>query len=345
MPEHDEMKWPKDPENTSQDADEDLPNSENVLDSTSDRRQEDSGTDILEAGELAAAQDEARGEPSEPKFQSFLESAAGDEDVEIESLVVEAEDSGLELPEDECLGLHPAANVEIISDTSSEASRAAEGGISEKSAQGETVTPESPVAVESESEPLATDQAPSEAPSEAEESVASEETLETDILLVKVPGDERWFPLSDVIVQTTGEAFGETAARWISRLYKQSLESPIASMESEGEQSAVSSDLTFPQIETTGEPTDYRERLKKTAPKKSIVKELIGIILGGAGGLLIAYYALNWFGGSRYDFAKIPLPGIHHTYKHTPSWFRDFLEGKWWTADVKGTEENGQENQ
>jgi hypothetical protein len=352
MPEHDKMKWPKDHENASQNADEDQLNSESVLDSTSDRRQDDSGTDILEVSEIAAAQDEAGGGPSEPQFhQPLLEPIADNTDVEIESFTIEAEDSGLELPEEECLGLQPAADVQVVTDTSTDALHDREGEVSGELAEGDHTTPESSVAVESKSEQPVTGQPSSESPalsedgSETQEAVATEEKAETEILLVKVPGGEQWFPLSDVIVQTTGEAIGETAARWITRLYLQSLESPSELQEIAAEHVEASSDLAFPQIETTAETTDYRERLKKTAPKKSILKELAGIILGGLGGLLIAYYALNWFGGPRYDFAKIPLPGIHHTYKHAPSWLRDFLEGKFWTADVKDTEENTPENQ
>jgi hypothetical protein len=61
----------------------------------------------------------------------------------------------------------------------------------------------------------------------------------------------------------------------------------------------------------------------------SIVKELIGIVVGGVGGLLIAYYGLNYFGGARFDFAKFYLPGIAHTVKHRPAWWPKWaqLEG------------------
>lgn len=348
MPEHDETKWPKNHESASQDADEEQLNSESVLDSAADQRQGGSGTDILEAGELAAAEAEADGETLEPQFQSSLEQIADNKDVEIES---DAEDSGLELPEDECLGLQPASNVHVVTETPPVASRDSESEVSGELVEDDRTTSESSVAVESESEQSATDQPPSESPapseagSETEKSVATDEIAETEVLLVKVPGDERWFPLSDVIVQTTGEAIGEAAARWITRLYLQSLESPSELQETAAEHGEASSELAFPQIETMGETTDYRERLKKTTPKKSILKELAGIILGGLGGLLIAYYALNWFGGPHYDFAKIPLPGIHHTYQHAPSWLRDLLEGKYWNADVKDSKENNPDSQ
>lgn len=68
---------------------------------------------------------------------------------------------------------------------------------------------------------------------------------------------------------------------------------------------------------TSGRAVRPGRRKKET----SFVKELIGIVLGGAGGLLIAYYGLNFFGGVRYDFAKIYLPGVKHTVKHQPAWW------------------------
>lgn len=51
---------------------------------------------------------------------------------------------------------------------------------------------------------------------------------------------------------------------------------------------------------------------------KSAVRELIGIVVGGVGGLLIAYYCLNLFGGAQFDMLKIPLPFVPHTYQHWP---------------------------
>lgn len=51
---------------------------------------------------------------------------------------------------------------------------------------------------------------------------------------------------------------------------------------------------------------------------KSAVRELAGIVLGGAAGLLIAYYCLNFFGGAQFDMLKIPLPFVPHTYQHWP---------------------------
>jgi hypothetical protein len=54
--------------------------------------------------------------------------------------------------------------------------------------------------------------------------------------------------------------------------------------------------------------------------QKSMMRELVGIVLGGVAGLAIAYYGLNFFGGPRFDFLEIYLPGIEHTAGHRPSW-------------------------
>jgi hypothetical protein len=65
--------------------------------------------------------------------------------------------------------------------------------------------------------------------------------------------------------------------------------------------------------------------------EKSVVRELLGIVLGGAGGLLITYYALNFFGGPRYNFAELYLPGIEHTAQFRPDWWP-----AWLTWDAPG---------
>lgn len=349
----DERKLPEDAEKSSPDEVADNPtDAESVLDSTDsamDMRKVGSGTDILNENELDAVRVEPEQELLSSEGLRALEPVGSESNVEIESFVLEAEDSGLELPEDEYPGLQPAANAQVISETTTVVGPDQNEVIPAAGAEEETAVSEAGE-VSMESAAGETEQLPCEPLASTEEEtetitpVAAQETSEADVLMVRVPGDERWFPLSELIVQSTGEAFGEAAARWMTRLYRQSLESPSQSVETAAEGSPLESALPFPQIETTGEPTDYRERLKKTTPKKSIFKELAGIILGGAGGLLIAYYALNWFGGPRYDFAKLPLPGIHHTYKHAPSWLRDVLEGKFWPSGSQEADETNQAN-
>jgi hypothetical protein len=73
--------------------------------------------------------------------------------------------------------------------------------------------------------------------------------------------------------------------------------------------------------------------------EKSAIGELIGVVLGGVAGLTIAYYGLNIFGGARYDFAKIYLPGIKHTVKHRPPWWPTWARFE----SVPGAEDQGTE--
>jgi len=351
MSEPDAMRWPKDPDGLSKDsADADHADSENVLESTSDGNREDSGTDILRNDESLTAQGETITPRAEVETHTFLEPIEANGDVEIESFTIDEDDSGLELPEDELLDLTPSADARVISCVESDTSHKVDAELSSISDEKVGVSSEPSADADEESRHVAADDQHTEQASSVEEKVevtqplATGDTEEPAVLMVRVPGDERWFPLSEVIVQTTGEVLGEAAARWISRLYRQSLESPGEVPETSSAASGAEAEFAFPRIETVAEPTDYRERLKKAGPKKSFVKELLGIVLGGIGGLLIAYYALNWFGGPRYDFAKIPLPGIQHTYRHTPSWLRDLLEGKYWTsAGENPTETSPQE--
>jgi len=65
-----------------------------------------------------------------------------------------------------------------------------------------------------------------------------------------------------------------------------------------------------------------RRRPKK---QKSLGREIVGIVLGGFGGVLLAYYGLNLFGGKKFDFADVYLPGIRHTVEHRPAWWPGWL--------------------
>jgi hypothetical protein len=69
-----------------------------------------------------------------------------------------------------------------------------------------------------------------------------------------------------------------------------------------------------------------------------VLGELLGVVLGGATGLFIAYYGLNYFGGPRFDFAEIYLPGVPHTYEHKPDWWPGWLAEEEPPADVPAPE-------
>ena len=56
------------------------------------------------------------------------------------------------------------------------------------------------------------------------------------------------------------------------------------------------------------------------------LRTLAGPVIGGIAGLVVAYYLLNWMRGEAGNFLNIPLPGVPHTYKHSPDWFPSWLK-------------------
>ncbi|MBN2475340.1 MAG: hypothetical protein JXB62_12070 [Pirellulales bacterium] len=65
--------------------------------------------------------------------------------------------------------------------------------------------------------------------------------------------------------------------------------------------------------------TPARHRRPTQRKQKSVAKELLGAVFGGLLGLAIGYYLLNWFGGQRFDFLNVYLPGVPHTYQYWPA--------------------------
>jgi len=55
-------------------------------------------------------------------------------------------------------------------------------------------------------------------------------------------------------------------------------------------------------------------------------RSMVGVIVGGIGGAMIAYYLLILIRGEKINFLEIPLPGIRQTYTHSPDWFPGFLQ-------------------
>ena len=219
MSEPDAMRWPKDPDGLSKDsADADHADSENVLESTSDGNREDSGTDILRNDESLTAQGETITPRAEVETHTFLEPIEANGDVEIESFTIDEDDSGLELPEDELLDLTPSADARVISCVESDTSHKVDAELSSISDEKVGVSSEPSADADEESRHVAADDQHTEQASSVEEKVevtqplATGDTEEPAVLMVRVPGDERWFPLSEVIVQTTGEVLGEAAA-------------------------------------------------------------------------------------------------------------------------------------
>ncbi len=54
---------------------------------------------------------------------------------------------------------------------------------------------------------------------------------------------------------------------------------------------------------------------------KHPLRLMIEIVLGGVAGLAITYYGLNFFGGERFAYFDVYLPGVKHTAEHQPVWW------------------------
>ncbi|NUQ66381.1 MAG: hypothetical protein HUU20_28290, partial [Pirellulales bacterium] len=65
--------------------------------------------------------------------------------------------------------------------------------------------------------------------------------------------------------------------------------------------------------------------VRRRRSEKSLLKEMVGAVLGGLLALPIAYYILNLIGGERFDKVPVPLPFCPHTYDHLPGTWPD-----WW---------------
>jgi hypothetical protein len=69
-------------------------------------------------------------------------------------------------------------------------------------------------------------------------------------------------------------------------------------------------------------PRSISQRKRKR--NRGLLGELVQIVLGGILGLSLTYYGLNYFGGPQFDYFKIFLPGVAHTYAHRPPWWPDW---------------------
>ncbi len=156
--------------------------------------------------------------------------------------------------------------------------------------------------------------------------------------LVRSPQGDQEFHLSELIVAATGEALGTVAA---SMIVRQDLLRAISEEEARAAEAAASpaaeageawdysafavrDEEATAEGEAVGRPGPPRPRRK--SKEKHPIRHMAEIVIGGGMGLLIGYYLLNIFGGARFDFAEVYLPGVKHTYKHAPAWLPDWAK-------------------
>ncbi len=193
--------------------------------------------------------------------------------------------------------------------------------------------------------PLGEEEQPAEA--EPTEAVAEEAPpLDLDPL-VRGPFSTEAFPLSQLIVEATGEPIGPASAALIVRqgllrTISEEEAAEMASAEAPAAQEAPEG-FDFGGFSPVGEGAAAGAPISARPRRRSEVnplKEMIGIVLGGAMGLLIGYYLLNVFGGPRFNFLEIYLPGVKHTYKYTPRWLPQWAK---WGVEPTGSEESEEE--
>ena len=118
------------------------------------------------------------------------------------------------------------------------------------------------------------------------------------------------------------------------------------SVEPEEEPVDTSHFASFGQEDEEGEGEEVgagTARLRRKKKKgKSTVRMVLEPIIGGFLGLAVGYYAINYFGGGRFDYLQIYLPGVQHTYEYKPKFFEKSVEDK---AEKKTDEKSGESKQ
>lgn len=61
------------------------------------------------------------------------------------------------------------------------------------------------------------------------------------------------------------------------------------------------------------------QRVMRPSERPSALGQMAGILMGGALGMIVGYWILNYLGGPRFDFLDIPLPWVPHTQTARPA--------------------------
>jgi len=212
-------------------------------------------------------------------------------------------------------------------------------------AEGEERAEEAEQPADETQEPLAeTTEAAVETAQAAPE--APSPVAQDEIVRVRCPVCEAEYRLSQVIVASTGEQLGSAGAAAAARAISgaPAAETPALDVWAKAEgvpqidlgqgsqtQAVAAEAGAFDFARDESEAADAAAgvpgtRLRRTRTQKTGIQTVLGPVLGGIAGLLIAYYLLNWIRGEAGNFLKIPLPGVPHTYKYSPDWFPGWLK-------------------
>jgi hypothetical protein len=153
--------------------------------------------------------------------------------------------------------------------------------------------------------------------------------------LVKCPCCDAQFGLGEVIVVATGEELGSEAAAAIGP------DGSVTSNHDEPEEStfAVAIDTGIGPPPAASGAFDFEDNeadrrdgalaiaasaagvRRRRDGEKHPLRLIVEVVLGGVAGLAITYYGLNFFGGPRFDWFEVYLPGVAHTVEQRPEWW------------------------
>lgn len=173
------------------------------------------------------------------------------------------------------------------------------------------------------------------------------------VLRVRCPTCEAEFPLGEMVVVDTGEPLGSDVAAAVVRVLSADQAASSEGLAAGGPRLDVWAKAdSVPQIDLgeggrvesqtadaaafqfggeesradDAEASVMEGMARRREKQKGGWRTLVGPVVGGIGGLVIAYYLLNFIRGEAGNFLKIPLPGVSHTYKYSPDWFPGFLQ-------------------
>ena len=160
--------------------------------------------------------------------------------------------------------------------------------------------------------------------------------------LVKCPCCDAQFGLAKVIVVATGEELGCDAAGTIGPDGSVASAGDLSSFGPSDEDHAtygIAIDTGIEETPKTSVAFDFKDddadrreaalasmasgagtRRHRDSGKHPL-RLMVEIVLGGVAGLTITYYGLNFFGGERFAYFDVYLPGVSHTVEHRPDWW------------------------